>query len=360
MSKIIVKFDTHAISTDVDPSKSYTLHLLDRPIYDDSQVFREVVKEKTLPFDEDMLKFAFLSVLKTVTQKVAADCVPRKIGNYLKFLPTMRGKVKGPYSPYNPQTCSTAIVVQSLSGLEKSVNTANIQFVNAREGLKAAVKKVTWRGAEETGKIMPGRQIRATGDNLVWLDGDSVELSWELPDGAEATATITSIVESDSDVDNIILDWPAVLDGVATGTKVTFTFYLRGGLEDAEHQPSKVSAVVIDAEPGPGPTPTQPTVTNIGEGWFHAGAGNVITGANMRFADAFPGNHILIKDAQGTDMEAMISTDAEIPVTETRFALSIDEGQPLTDGEEYTFEFDMVDGDDQPVTVTHAARWRAS
>ena len=354
MSKLLVKFDTHAISTDVDPSKSYTLHLLDRPVYDDSLVFREVVKEKTLPFDEDMLKFAFLSVLKTMTQKVAADCVPRKIGNYLKFLPTIRGKVKGPYSPYNPQTCSTAIVVQSLSGLEKSVNTANIQFVNVREGLKAAVKKVTWRGAEETGKIMPGRQIRATGDNLVWLDGDSIELSWKLPDGTEATATITSIVEADSDVDNIILDWPTVLDGVATGTKVTFTFYLRGGVEDAEHQPSKVSAVVIDAEPGPGPT-----VTAINDGTFSAG-NCIVTGAHMRFTDSDPGGHLVIKDPDGTEVSAMISTDAEIPVTETRFALSIDEGQPLTDGASYTFTFDMLDADGQPVTVTHAARWRAS
>ena len=106
--------------------------------------------------------------------------------------------------------------------------------------------------------------------------------------------------------------------------------------------------------------PVGPTVTAINDGTFHAGAGNVITGANMRFADAFPGNHILIKDAQGTDMEAMISTDAEIPVTETRFALNLDEGQPLTDGEEYTFEFDMVDGDNQPVTVTSKARWQAS
>ena len=112
---------------------------------------------------------------------------------------------------------------------------------------------------------------------------------------------------------------------------------------------------VVDPVP-----PVGPTVTAINDGTFHAGAGNVITGANMRFADAFPGNHILIKDAQGTDMEAMISTDAEIPVTETRFALNLDEGQPLTDGEEYTFEFDMVDADGQPVTVTSKARWQAS
>ena len=121
---------------------------------------------------------------------------------------------------------------------------------------------------------------------------------------------------------------------------------------------SKSVTILAGATP-PGPTPVGPTVTAINDGTFHAGAGNVITGANMRFADAFPGNHILIKDAQGTDMEAMISTDAEIPVTETRFALNLDEGQPLTDGEEYTFEFEMVDADNQPVTVTSKAHWQA-
>ena len=100
-------------------------------------------------------------------------------------------------------------------------------------------------------------------------------------------------------------------------------------------------------------------MTDIGEGWFHAGRGNVVSGANMRFADAFPGNHVVIKDAQGTDMEAMISTDESVPISDTRFALSIDEGQPLADGQEYTFEFDMVDGDGQPVTVTAKARWQS-
>ncbi len=59
-------------------------------------------------------------------------------------------------------------------------------------------------------------------------------------------------------------------------------------------------------------------------------------------------------------MGAMISDDLEVPSSPTRFGLNIDEGNPLTDGEEYTFEFDMVDADGQPVTVTHAARWRAS
>ena len=357
MKKLTVKFDTRAISPDVDPSRSYTLHLLDRPVYDESQVFREVVKEKTLPFDEDMLKFAFLCVLKTMTQKVAADCIPRKIGNHLKFLPTIRGKVKGPYSPYDPKTCSTAIVVQSLSGLEKVVNMDYIQFVNVRQGVKAVVRKVTWRGAEETGKIMPGRQIRATGDNLLWLDGDSVELSWKLPDGTEATATVTSIVEADSDVDNIILDWPDALDGVATGTEVKFRFLLRGGIEDAEPQPSDVSATVIEAEPGPGPTPTGPTVTAInGGGVFYAGD-NRIEGTNIRFADAHPASHIVLKNGEGQAVTGVELTD-QGTASETEFHVIVADNEgTLADGADYTWEFAMVDSENNPVTVTKTARW---
>ena len=111
---------------------------------------------------------------------------------------------------------------------------------------------------------------------------------------------------------------------------------------------------VVDPVP-----PTGPTVTAINDGTFHAGAGNVVTGANMRFADELPGDHVLIKNRTGDDMEAMISTDTDVPVTETGFALNIDEGTPLTDGEEYTFEFEMVDSAGQPVTVTHTARWQS-
>ena len=107
------------------------------------------------------------------------------------------------------------------------------------------------------------------------------------------------------------------------------------------------------------PGPTVPTVTDIGEGFFHPGHGNVVTGENMRFADGEPGNHVVVKDGTGVDMEAMVSTDTRVPVTETGFSLNIDEGTPLTDGEEYTFEFAMVDSAGQPVTVTHTARWQS-
>ena len=77
----------------------------------------------------------------------------------------------------------------------------------------------------------------------------------------------------------------------------------------------------------------------------------------MRFADEFPGNHLVIRNQTGDDVEAMISTDSDVPVTETRFGLIIDEGLPLTDGEEYTFEFEMLDAGGMPVTVTQTARW---
>ena len=78
----------------------------------------------------------------------------------------------------------------------------------------------------------------------------------------------------------------------------------------------------------------------------------------MRFADAFPGNHVTITDADGQDVGAMVNTDSGTPVTESRFGLEIE--AELTDGAEYTFAFDMVDADGQPATVTKTARFAAS
>ena len=69
--------------------------------------------------------------------------------------------------------------------------------------------------------------------------------------------------------------------------------------------------------------------------------------------------YVALVDAHGVETKAVISTDTDVPVTETGFALNIDEGTPLTDCEEYTFEFEMVDSAGQPVTVTHTARWQS-
>ena len=145
MAKLIAKFDTVPVNTAIDPEGGYQLRLRDRPVYDESQVFEEVVKEKTLPFDKDMLEFSFLAVLKTMAQKVSRDCNPRRVGNYLKFTPTLRGKVKGMYSAYNPQTCSSAIVISSMKGLEKAVDTDFVSFVNSREGIAVATVSLPLR-----------------------------------------------------------------------------------------------------------------------------------------------------------------------------------------------------------------------
>ena len=54
MAKLIAKFDTVPVNPAIDPEGGYLLRLRDRPVYDESQVFEEVVKEKTLPIDKDI------------------------------------------------------------------------------------------------------------------------------------------------------------------------------------------------------------------------------------------------------------------------------------------------------------------
>ena len=218
----------------------------------------------------------------------------------------------------------------------------------------SVIYNVQRQGTDVANTIRSGEPFWILGRNLtLGYGGEHAEL--ELPDGG-GTVLVTLEVQVDEDGSQRIVGRLAQAVDACEGAKLTL--WTRG--LSPEREPFAVPSGKLTVLAGDVPPPVGPTVTAINDGTFHAGAGNVITGANMRFADAFPGNHILIKDAQGTDMEAMISTDAEIPVTETRFALNLDEGQPLTDGEEYTFEFEMVDADNQPVTVTHAARWRAS
>ena len=249
MAKIIARFDTKKVNNALDPEGGFSLQLKDRPIYDDTQVFEEVVKEKTLPFDKDMLEFAFLSVLKTMALKVSRDCNPRRIGNYIKFAPTLRGKVKTPYSAYSRDTCSSAIVVSSLSGLEKAIDENYVQFVNSREGIKVVIQRINWVGSENDFEIRRGSQIIATGSNMQYLPGDTVTFRWKTAAGADASLAVVPV---ESDVSHMLFDWPSALDALAEGSEVTIEFVTRGGVADAPGiTNTKKVKVVVDGESKP-------------------------------------------------------------------------------------------------------------
>lgn len=246
MAKIIAKFDTVAVNPAIDPTGGYTLKLKDRPIYDESQVFEEVVKEKTLPFDKDMLEFAFLAVLKTMALKVSRDCNPRKVGNYLKFTPTLRGKVSGPYSPFNSATCTSAITITSLAGLEKAVDRDYVTFTNAKAGVKVTINRVSWVGSDEPNVIKKGEAFAAYGTNLMFnaAFGDTVTATWTDADGAEKTLALTP---GESDYEHMKFTWPEELNDVPVDAKIVLAFRTRGGIEDGDEQLNSKTVTVIAA-----------------------------------------------------------------------------------------------------------------
>lgn len=244
MAKLQVKFDTVAVNTAIDPTGGYTLKLKERPIYDESQVFEEVVKEKTLPFDKDMLEFAFLAVLKTMALKVSRDCNPRKVGNYLKFSPTLRGKVKGPYSPFDPATCTSAITISSMSGLEKAIDGNYVTFVNAKAGTKVTITRISWIGSDEPNVIKKGEPFAVYGTNLMFnaAYGDTVTVSWTDAEGVRQDVALTPI---ESDYAHMKFEWTSELADVAADTILEFSFRTRGGIEDGDEQLNKKSVTVI-------------------------------------------------------------------------------------------------------------------
>ena len=103
-----------------------------------------------------------------------------------------------------------------------------------------------------------------------------------------------------------------------------------------------------------GDVPPRPTVMKINDDdTFQGGGGNIVTGANMRFVNDDPGGALVIKDPDGTEVSAMLATDEQVPVTESRFGLSIN-GDFMAE-REYMFEFTMLDAEGHTVKVTKKA-----
>ena len=239
--------------------------------------------------------------------------------------------------------------------------TVSFSMSNELQGRTLMLYSATTPG-HELNHVGQASVARINGNWTKILDGDTVIAS--MKDSSRQTVTAECQV-TDSEDDRIDIVVPAAFDGAEfVGKEITFTVTSRCGLEDMSSQVKSISATLDkgdgDAEPESESEPeTVPTIKSVNDGSFHSGGGNVVTGVGMRFQDAFPGNHLVIRNSEGDDMGAMISTDESVPVTETRFALLIDEGIGLVDGEEYVFVFEMLDAEGEPVTVTCTARWRA-
>ena len=206
-------------------------------------------------------------------------------------------------------------------------------------------------GGNTRGTVVSNAPVVIQGRNL-WSAGDTNKVYFNELDGEDEVEVSAFTSQGDG---LLAFAWPS---GLTVGKRYAVTVERTDANGITRSATGKYVDVVAGATP-PGPTPTGPTVTAINGGTFLEGGGCVVHGENMRFADAYPGNHVIIKDSEGTDMGAMISTDESIPVTEESFGLTIDAGTPFTEGAEYTFEFSMLDADGQPVTVTQTARYVA-
>ena len=351
-----IMFSLRPIPPEISSKGGFYGVLSNRPTYTFDNIIAEARVRRGLSGDTKLLRSNMEMVFDTaveLTIKMGANC---RFDGYFLFRPVLKGWFKNKDSAFDP--ARQTVVLNATCLKDMKIDTSGWTLHNVTQGAMPKISGICTLGHAEDETVTRGLDFQIVGERLTLLEGDTVMYVCQ-PAAGEAVEGEFAVRPAMCSGAVITCAWPAELDASMVGAKLTVIVRNRCGNPDAGPQKAERTVTIVAGEE-PGPTPVGPEVTAINDGTFHAGAGNVVTGANMRFADAFPGNHILIKDAQGTDMEAMISTDAEIPVTETRFALNLDEGQPLTDGEEYTFEFEMVDADNRPVTVTSKARWQAS
>ena len=310
---------------------------------------------------ENAIDRSLIAGLKPSAAEGIADGIARQLahefakgrsvgfGHYFYGRPYLSGTVDA----NGRLTAANGINVRLYKGEDFKLTLDDFSFSYEDGGTLPKVDFVLSSPGNLRGEVVTGGEVSLNG-RMLHLDGDANTVVFK-EEGAEGAPVVVDTFTAAGPA-LLSLDCPAAL---VAGRKDAVTATRTD--ENGVTRTSNARTVTVRAgETPPGPTPTGPTVTAINDGTFHAGAGNVVTGENMRFADALPGDHVLIKNRTGDDMEAMISTDTGVPVTETGFSLNIDEGTPLTDGEEYTFEFSMLDAEGEPVMVTHTARWRAS
>ena len=331
--KLVVQFDTVPISPLVDPRGGFALKMKEQQMVSGDSVFEEVVQAKTLPISAELLEFAFRCILVTMADRVARDCRPRKIGNYLKAAAYLRGRVESPLAPYDPATCSCAIIFTSLSGVMKNVNTDKyVRFVNTRTGLSVVINHITFEGSTtEVEVIRRNTGILVTGMNCQWLEGDSCTLAWADADGAEHTA---SIAPTSSSVTEMHFAWPEALNDVPDGTDIEFRFLTRGGVAEDVPQPNKKTVTLIAEEL----VPTITKVATTGKDGIVKGQAFDATGTNLGFN--FATDHVSVTWIE----DGVQSQAALVPLSATAEKISFNSCPLFTDleaGTELTFTFEI-------------------
>ena len=130
--------------------------------------------------------------------------------------------------------------------------------ITALHDLKCDWRDFSWTNVDDTGAIpkidtilslggkpselIKSKSIRLTGKNL-YFDaemGDMVTISWI--EGEEEKTAMA--MPSESDYSHMLLSWPAELDDVEAGTKITFTLRTHAGIEDGALQTASKTAVI--------------------------------------------------------------------------------------------------------------------
>ena len=149
----------------------------------------------------------------------------------------------------------TGTVGENRQLTERNEMNVNITALN---DLKCDWRDFSWTNVDDTGAIpkidtilslggkpselIKSKSIRLTGKNL-YFDaemGDTVTLTW-IEGEEEKTAMVTP---SESDYSHMLLPWPAELDDVEAGTKITFTLRTHAGIEDGALQSASKTAVI--------------------------------------------------------------------------------------------------------------------
>lgn len=150
-------------------------------------------------------------------------------GNYLRFTPTIRGKVD---PDTGKPTSETKMGVAILALKNMQLNIEEFSLVDASgESLTPKISFLrSWASGAQVDQFAKGSTFSLVGKNLFYSAemGDSITLKYS-EDGEEKTLSVTPTFGS---TELMNFNFPTELESVADGTEIEITIRTRSGVED--------------------------------------------------------------------------------------------------------------------------------
>ena len=148
---------------------AYRGSVADRKSMSYDEVIEEVISKCMMRLSVTQLKSIISSVMETMIDGVLTDGVSRRLGDYFKLQPEVRGRFDSPGEQFDDEKHQLALVLCPLKSMRRKPGRNGISVYNYNAGPAVKITRTYSEGEERGSVVKFGKDIIIEGENLAVL-----------------------------------------------------------------------------------------------------------------------------------------------------------------------------------------------